>query len=150
MIRHARSATPGLLPSLKPSLIREICLDTVASFGRFGIALWASLPRVRTSWDFHRSVSSAIVQRRNHQTPRFSPEAILSDAVSFLPDEFALRTPRFRTLQSLALSPGRNVIPPLPIRLGPFVAVSYLSTLAAYPAVASSRRIFPTVTDLPG
>ena len=63
----------GIAAVPRANPIRETRFDTIASFGRFGIALWASLPRLRTTWDFHRSDSSAIVRRRNHQTPRFSP-----------------------------------------------------------------------------
>ena len=48
-------------------------------------------------------------------------------------DELVYRAPRFRTLRSLALPLGRNVIPPSLIRPGPFDAVGYPSTLAAYP-----------------
>ena len=59
------------------------------------------------------------------------------------PDEPTLPTPRFRTLRSLAFSPGRNVIPPSLIRPGPSVTVGYLPTLAAYPARCEFE------TDLP-
>jgi hypothetical protein len=140
-----------LLPSPRATSIREIGFAAVASFGRFGIALWAALPRTRTTWDFHRSDSLAIVRRRNHQTPRFNP---MGD-----PDGCRNRSHRTRTQcvphasaysRPWRFPHGRNVIPPSLIRPGPSVTVGCPSMLAAYPAHASSRRIFRTVTVPPG
>ena len=48
-------------------------------------------------------------------------------------DEFAWRTQRFSTLRNLACPLGRIVVPLSLIRPGPFDAVGYPSTLAAYP-----------------
>ena len=59
------------------------------------------------------------------------------------PDEDAERPDASAYSRSLAFPPGRNVIPPSLIRPGPSVAVGCPSVLAAYPAHASSRRIFP-------
>ena len=80
------AAVPKAVP------FRGIRMGAIASFGRFGVALWASLPRMRTMWDSHRSDSSAILRRRNHQTPRFSPKVHPGGCrFAFPSDEIALR-----------------------------------------------------------
>jgi hypothetical protein len=150
--RSLRSATPGLLPSPshrrsgRPPVFRRV----VRSFRHCLIALPTRVAFTRDD------VGLSPVRFVSHCARAKPPHTqVQSDGRSFqtphvLPPDEAFRPRRFRTLRSLAFPPGRNVIPPSPIRPGPSVAVGCPPTLAAYPAFASSRRIFRTVTDPPG
>src|SRR5580700_5172972 len=84
-----------------------------------------------TAWDFHRSVWSAIMPRRDHQSPCRSAAP---NRRMRCEGKRAVPLPQgFGRLGSVAYRPGRNVTPP-ELRLpGPSVTVRCRPMLAAYP-----------------
>src|SRR5204863_2834940 len=91
---------------------------TAASPDRFAVLMGPAYPACAgTAWDFHRSVWSAIVPRRGHQSPcRFAaPTRPLG-----CEGKRAIPLPRgFGRLGSVAYRPGRNVTPPELLLPGP-------------------------------
>jgi len=72
---HRTSATPGKLPSPNDRTRRAPSHRRMARPFRHGLMGLVDPSRTLrpdpgTTWDFHRSVSSAIVNRRDHLTPR--------------------------------------------------------------------------------
>src|SRR5271167_2792791 len=77
-----------------------------------------------TAWDFHRSVWSAIIPRRDHQSPcRFAAPTRRMGCEG----QRAFPLPRgFGRLGSVAYRPGRNVTPPELLLPGPSVTARCL------------------------
>jgi hypothetical protein len=85
--------------------------------------------RAGTAWDFHRSVWSAIVPRRGHQSPCRSAAPTRRTGRE---GKRANPLPRgFGRLGSVAYRPGRNVTPPELLLPGPSVGVRCRPPLAA-------------------
>jgi hypothetical protein len=99
-----------------------------------------------TAWDFHRSVSSAIVNRRDHLTPR-GPEG---RTVTFSSRTAAPQPPSASAqLGAWHATRGRTVTPPALSLPGPFVTAHYWTALAAYLSQESSSKDFWTGTAPP-
>jgi hypothetical protein len=99
-----------------------------------------------TAWDFHRSVSSAIVNRRDHLTPR-GPEG---RTVTFSSRTATPQLPGASAqLGAWHAARGRTVTPPALSLPGPFVTAHYWTALAAYLSRESSSKDFWTGTAPP-
>ena len=98
--------------------------------GRYRVAASGQAARLPCADDvgLHRSVLSAIVSRRHHQSPGWPANRNRTPARGGKES-----TPvGFGRLGSVACHPGRNVAPPKPSSPGPFVASGCPPALAAY------------------
>ncbi len=124
---HPCEATSEMLPSLKRGLLGRRSHRRVTE--PFRNAYRFGLPVAGTAWDFHRSVWSAVVPRRDHQSPRrFAAWNRRSGC------ERTREIPRsrgFGGLGSVAHRLGRNVTPPELLLPGPSVIVRCRPMLAA-------------------
>ena len=96
---------------------------------RPGLLRTAVVYAVETTWDFHRSVWTAIVFRRNHQPPSRSRTTTVTRRTE---GSSRWAIPRLRQLAERGLPTCRNVAPPKLSLPGPSVAVHCWTTLATY------------------
>ena len=127
-------ATPEMLPSPKRRPLGPFPAPPRGQTFSAYLWVWLTPMSSETAWDFHRSVWSAIVSRRDHQSPRRSA----ATTVSCPARRSSMIRKCFGRLRSVAHRRGRNVTPPELSLPGPSVTVRCRPTLAAY---LSARRV---------
>jgi hypothetical protein len=122
-------ATLEMLPSLKQRLVGGDA-GNAACPSLFAVLIGPAYPAsAGTAWDFHRSVWSAVMPRRCHQSPCRSAASTRRWRCK---GRMAIHPARgFGRLGSVAYRPGRNVAPPELLLPGPSVSGRCRPLLAA-------------------